>query len=357
MNDIDKVKQTKRQSGIELLRIISMFMVLLIHANAWGEKWGNLDLTTSFASSTMTILWQTLSCVCVNIFVLISGWFGIKFSYRGLAKFLFQCFFFLFGIYLVVILLGIRKPTIEGLAGCFMFLKWNWFIKAYLLLYIISPILNRFLDATNKKELKVILVLFFTIQTIYGWLTNGAFFFEYGLSVTSFVGLYLLAQYVRRFLLYTSPLNLICVWGGKFLMCFIIFFLVLFAIAMASVYWKVDFITGKIFAYTSPFVIINSLLLLLLFIKLDRRGFSNKVINRIAASSFAVFLLHTNPSLFVDYYQNFFIQIYYLYPWYSVFLLTMVILVVIFAIAITIDQIRIYCWKKIEQFCLKHGFL
>ncbi len=188
-----------RQSGIELLRIIAMFLVLLIHANAWGEKWEYLNFDTSLGKSIITILLQSLSCVCVNIFVLISGWFGIHFSIKGLIKFLFQCMFFLFGIYFLLLILGKTNFSLEGLAGCFMFLKWNWFIKTYIMLFIMSPILNRFMAQTNRSELKLILILFFLIQTFYGWLTNGAAFFEYGLSVTSFVGLYLLAQYVRKY--------------------------------------------------------------------------------------------------------------------------------------------------------------
>ena len=176
-----------------------MLLVLLIHANMWNEKRPCLDLQTSFTSSATTIFLQSLSCVCVNVFVLISGWFGIKFSLKKMLKFVFQCAFFLFGIYAAMIILGLRKIDIVGISGCLMFLKWNWFIKAYLLLFIVSPILNRFLENTNGRELRLLLILFFSFQTLYGWATTGAYFFEWGLSVTSFVGLYLLAQYIRRY--------------------------------------------------------------------------------------------------------------------------------------------------------------
>ena len=115
------MQKKERQSGVELLRIISMFLVLIIHANAFGVKWDALDLDNSLASGITTIALQSVSCVCVNVFVLISGWFGIRFSWRGLTRFLFQCFFFLFGIYIVMLFGGKTTLSIEGLAGCFMY--------------------------------------------------------------------------------------------------------------------------------------------------------------------------------------------------------------------------------------------
>lgn len=194
-----QAKKQGRLSSIELLRIIAMLLVLVIHANQWNDKIQLLNLRENPVSSVTTIFLQTLSCVCVNVFVLISGWFRIKFSYKGLFRFIFQCLFFLCGIYTVMVCLQLKDFNVQGIMGCFFLLKWNWFIKVYLLLYIISPILNRFIENTNRKELERILLLFYLFQTVYGFLTDAAFFFEWGLSLTSFVGLYLLAQYVRKY--------------------------------------------------------------------------------------------------------------------------------------------------------------
>lgn len=344
MNIVKNKKE--RQSGVEMLRIIAMFLVLLIHANAWGNKWEHLNFDYSLGKTIMTIMLQTLSCVCVNIFVLISGWFGIHFTIKGLFKFLFQCMFFLFGIYFLLLILGKTKFSLNGLAGCFMLLKWNWFIKTYLMLYIMSPILNRFLEQTNKHELKLILILFFLIQTFYGWLTNGAAFFEYGQSVTSFVGLYLLAQYVRRY-----NFERIEEYGGvKLKMVTIGLFSGLFLLALSSAFYKIDFVTGKIFAYTSPFVIVLSLCLLLLFVIIDKK-FSNAKfnywINKIAASSFAVFLLHTNPCIFQKYYQGYFIHLFENYSWQLFIIYSLLIMIVVYMVAVLIDQLRIFLWNKI----------
>ena len=47
----------------------------------------------------------------------------------------------------------------------------------------------------------------------------------------------------------------------------------LFAIVCVSAKSHVNFVVGKIFAYTSPFVILNALLLLLIFVNIDKKGF------------------------------------------------------------------------------------
>lgn len=198
MNNNVNYSKKPRQSGVELLRIISMLLVLLIHANQWNEKWQGLDLYYSFNTSATTIFLQSLSCVCVNVFVLISGWFGIKFSIKRLAKFVFQCVFFFTLLYAFGLMFGLTSLSIRGIMDCLLFNEMNWFIRAYILLFIISPILNAFVEKATKSEMEMTLIFFFAFQIIYGWATPAAQFIEWGLSVTSFVGLYLLAQYIRR---------------------------------------------------------------------------------------------------------------------------------------------------------------
>ena len=76
-------------------------------------------------------------------------------------------------------------------------LNWNWFIKAYLGLYIIAPVLNAFVNNAEKKAFQKVLLSFFIFQTAYSWISGGAVFFEGGYSTMSFIGLYLLARYVK----------------------------------------------------------------------------------------------------------------------------------------------------------------
>ena len=186
-----------RQSNIELLRMVAMFLVLLVHADFFSLGSPTIsDIQTDTIDSFFKILFESISIVCVNVFVLISGWFGIKPSYKGILNFLFQCIFFLTGLYIITNIIGVNTLSLKGLAGCVFATKLNWFIKAYLLLYIISPVLNHFVNNTSQKEFKYILVGFFLFTCTYGWIGAAEFMMQ-GYSTISFIGLYLLARYIR----------------------------------------------------------------------------------------------------------------------------------------------------------------
>ena len=198
MNDIIK---KERLSNIELLRLLAMFLVLVVHADFFSLGTPTQeDVISTPASAFFRFFFESLSIVCVNVFVLISGWFGIRPSAKGFCNFIFQCLFFLVGIYIVVLIFGLTSLSAKGIAGCLVLLKWNWFIKAYMGLYILSPVLNTFINNTEKKTFKKVLISFFAFQTIYSWVSDGAAFFENGYSTLSFMGLYLLARYTKIYL-------------------------------------------------------------------------------------------------------------------------------------------------------------
>lgn len=145
--NIDKKKyemKPERLSNIELLRIIAMFMIIAVHADYW--LFGMPDkpaISGSHLGSGVTrIFIEQLSIVGVNIFVGISGWFGIRPSAKSLLSFIFQILFFLISIYFIGVIVGLQQFSIKTLSQCFLFTHHHWFIKAYLALYIIAPVLN-----------------------------------------------------------------------------------------------------------------------------------------------------------------------------------------------------------------------
>ena len=138
----------KRQSGIELLRIIAMFFVLVQHANglAIGLP-GAFECVEAPTYSFLRIVIQSLAIVGVDVFVLISGWFGISFNLKRLGEFLFQCLFFSIIVTFAAWLISGRPEIgIKSLAGMIFLGKSYWFVKCYLLLYILSPVLNSFIN-------------------------------------------------------------------------------------------------------------------------------------------------------------------------------------------------------------------
>lgn len=172
-------------------------MVLILHANFYSLGVPTVEEMASVPIPTLLrVLFESLAICSVNVFVLISGWFSIKPTKKGLLNFIFQCLFFLCGTYIVMLLFGLAPFEKMRLASCFLLFRWGWFIKAYLLLYIMSPILNAFVESVNERIFRLVLLLFFGYQLLFGWLVPGVTYFDNGYSVLSFFGLYLLARYV-----------------------------------------------------------------------------------------------------------------------------------------------------------------
>lgn len=93
---MDKVKV--RESNIELLRNISMFMILVIHANFVALpriEYGEL-VSNSIPSVTRFFI-ESLGIVAVNVFVFISGWFGINVTKKRVFSFIYLVLFFTVG--------------------------------------------------------------------------------------------------------------------------------------------------------------------------------------------------------------------------------------------------------------------
>ena len=88
-------KGKSRDSNIELLRILSMLLVLGLHVNylALG-KVTITDVASDPFVSLMKMELESLCIVCVNLYVLISGYFGIKIKKKSLFSLLFTILFF-----------------------------------------------------------------------------------------------------------------------------------------------------------------------------------------------------------------------------------------------------------------------
>ena len=84
--------KNERESNFELLRLVLMRLVLLIHYTPVriADMTGGIYLTDNIWQDFVNLELKSLSIVCVNCFVLISGYFGIKLKLRSFLSLLFQ---------------------------------------------------------------------------------------------------------------------------------------------------------------------------------------------------------------------------------------------------------------------------
>ena len=323
-----------RSSNLELLRIVAMLLVVFLHANYFSLGWINIDdINNQPVNSFIRILFQQLCTVCVNVFVLISGWFGIKPSLKGAMSLLFQVFFFSLLIISIISLLGIRT-SLKGIILPFYFgVSW-WFVPAYLILYIISPVLNTFLEKTSPKLQFFVLIAFFIAEFIYGWIHTDYANFANGYSAISFIGLYLLARFVR---LHSERLKNISAFNN------IILYLSLTIIPVLLFYF-IGHISNTTF-YSSPFVISASLFLLLAFTKMS---FQSKFINYVSCSVFSIYLVHMHP-LVIPYFKYIMETAYELLGGCLYIPFVFAFAIILLLSCVMIDKLRIASWNYLYK--------
>lgn len=153
-----------RNSSIELLRIISMVMILSCHFATHGGF--------SFDAQTLSVprfWWYFIEMggnFGVDVFVLISGYFLITskggiFNFKRILKFWGQVIFYSIVIYLVFGILGVSEFSAKSLLKTFFpitFSSW-WFASTYFVLYLIHPFLNMFLKKIDKSTYQKLLVM------------------------------------------------------------------------------------------------------------------------------------------------------------------------------------------------------
>ena len=342
-------KNKERNSGFELLRIVAMILVLIVHVFICLPR-----PTTDFAiaepfKAISFYFTDAISIICVNVFILISGWFGINLRLQRLSILLFQVFFFAIVIWGVLVLIEPSKyMNLQSLTTVLMLNGSDyWFIKAYLGLYFLSPILNVFVENVDQKYYRNILILLYIFQTIYGWFSiDGASWIAGGYSAFSFICLYLLGRYIKK---YGDTINVgryfrICSLSkGNLLLLFLSIVFLLTFLAYTITYLGIP-IEGRLFTYTNPLVILESIVLVLLFSKIK---FKSSIINRIAFSCLAIYLLHGNELILRPYYGKWIAQWYSCETTTNFIVRTSFLILAVFIMAISLDQIRLVLSKII----------
>lgn len=340
-------KQKGRNYGIDLLRIVSMFMICVMHVLGTG---GVLDNTTIF-SLNYEIAWS-IECIvycAVNCYALISGFVGAnsKYKFTNIVKLWLQVVF-----YSVVItgIFAIIKPEVinwEAIVGSFLPIIFNryWYFTAYFLLFLFMPILNIALNSLSKKQLEASLVLIVAACCILTIPNGNLFYLNKGYSALWLIVLYLVGGYVKK----CEPFKEI---KSKVL---IIALIVIFVLIWASKLC-IELTTTKLFGeakrggvfikYVSPLVFATALIMLELF---SRIKFAKKpsVISALASVSFGVYLIHCHPilsnELLYDLFKSF--------ATYNPALLVLAVIgaaLAIYLICSAIDYLRLLLFKLIR---------
>lgn len=330
-----------RDSNIELLRIVAMFLVLIDHSGYTSiNPPTNEDVFSAPMLSLARHCSQSFSSICVNVFVLISGWFGIKAKISRILEFLFQCYFICFIAYFVLLAIGITSPMTIGDWVSFLVLGDLWFVMAYLLLYLFAPMMNMFIDSLTQRQFLYFLLAFLGLQFLHGFIIQESWF-DKGMSPLTLMSLYMIGRYMR---LYPNRYTTMNKWGDMF-----VYFT---TSSLGAIFTYVSVRHGaegyRFFSYASPTIIIASVYFFLFFTKISYR---NRIINWIALSAFAVYVLNCEGHFWSFYLST-------NHSWWlngspqAYVINTLLFNVSVFVVAIMLDKIRIIIWQQVKRIML-----
>lgn len=274
-----KTNRPQRNSSIELYRIIATFAVLVVHFNGWflGD-WPlpDYDISNPSLFRTGQMIIEAFSIICVNMFVIISGYFGIRLRLSSILKLCIYLALIYIPFYIVKCISDNEFVLTDFLERCFVISYAGYFIQCYFMLMILSPVLNAFIEKYGRDSLKWVL-LFWGMEFWFGCIMDvEEFGYNQGYSVIHFVLMYMIARCIK---LYEDDIKKMSqrVWVLGYLLS-------TFAIIMCHVIgikWSWD--------YSNPIVVFSAVCS---FIPFLYKTFHNKVINWIASGTLAVYIIH-----------------------------------------------------------------
>ncbi len=341
---MSKKRPSARQSNMELLRCVAMFLVLVVHSDFAALKSPtHAEQLSAPLETAWRISVEAIALVCVNLFVLISGYFGIKFKWKSIANLLFQVFFWGVVPLLVVTSMGLRQWDWGDFGMSVWIGKYYWFPQVYIVLMVLSPILNTYIDKAKPQQFRRTVMILFAFTAILGGTETWNIAFQRGYGLALFLFLYLFGRYAR--------INRIAeiydksMWSIVFFMSTAITVLVMLVVlTFVQDESVVKSLLSIVTSYTWAPTIIASIALLLLFARFE---FQSRVLNYIAASSFAVYLIQVNPVVFNPYFNEPIRFMWREFPlWQSALMITAFLVGVFFA-CVLLDQVRILVWRGI----------
>lgn len=286
----------ERNYGIDLLRMLAMFMVTVLHVLGQGGVLGRVHPY----SGQYLVSWflEIAAMGSVNLYALISGYVGVKSKYRvtNLVVLWLQVFLYSFGI---AALFRLVRPELCADVSLLDFAfpvltKKYWYFTAYVCLFLFMPVLNAGINALSKRALRLVAIamvlVFSVVASAARETSNDPFMLVGGYSGFWLMILYVVGAYIGKYGMWESvpKAGLFCIYFGSTALGLAIKCLVRI---LSPTGYNVKFVAS----FLSPLVVLGSIALLLLFSRLECGKRVKKGVAFLAPAAFGVYILHVHP--------------------------------------------------------------
>lgn len=324
--------KTERNSSVELYRIIATFAVMIAHFNGWMLEEEILDYST-WPNLFRTIV-RAGSCICVNMFLIISGYYGVSLKLHSIWNLFVMLFFIYFPFQIVSFIYHQEFSWCLLFDSMLPFTNKGYYIQCYLALLIFSPLINCFIKNEGKGIVKWT-IMFLLVEFWFDIIRNDTtLYFNNGYSAFHFILMYMLGR---------------CLWIYReffFNKNTLLYLIIYLGIVLLITVFKI-FDISKCWAYSNPLVIVASFCS---FIPFAKKTFYNSFINYVAKSTLPVFIMHTCGVMFgllkmLDKYL-------FTHYNYLVFcLLAFILQLFVFAFCVIYDKIRLKLTFRFTEYC------
>ena len=286
----------KRNEGVDLLRIIAMFMVLFLHI--LGN--GGILFEAEVLSSHGIVAWffEMATFCAINCYGVISGYVGIdtKYKYSSLAYLWLQVAFY---SVFITLFFHIRYPETftSSYLTEFFFPVCNqkyWYVTAYVGMFLFMPVLSNAVKGLKKAQLRAVLImLFVALSLLPACFETDIFMTGWGYGMLWLSFLYLCGAYIKLYgFLKNSPKLALLLYS----VCVIVSWLVkLWEEAVSTEGKYANLATGFIAQYTSPTIFLSGVALFVIFANIRVPERLHKIIKFVSPCAFGVYIIHAHP--------------------------------------------------------------
>jgi Uncharacterized protein conserved in bacteria len=343
MDNIQNQIQQKRDSSIELFRIISMICIVAHHyiVNS-GVMLQIRPENIMTKNALFALLYGWGGKTGINCFILITGYFMCtsRITVKKFLKLFLQIEFYKIVIYLCFLISGYIPFTLSSMLNSVLPLSLviysigAGFTGSYLVFFLFIPYLNLLIHAMNEKQHKLLILLCLLVGSVFQTFLKAPAAFTY---VGWFMVLYLIASFIR---LYPKKyFENRKVWGYAAILTLLTSWLSIMVAAFryqtnrnpAFYYFVSD--SNKILA------VLTAVSAFLFFKNLKLKY--HPVINTVAASTFGVLLIHANSDTMRQWLWKDTLKNAVVFHSYSFIVHAIISVVSVYAICTVIDIIRI----------------
>ena len=354
----------KRQANFEVLRVAAMAMIVAMHFMNRGNILKPLTEDTSAVNCAAWAI-EAFCIVAANCYVLIAGYFMVTAEWKAkkVWTLLLQILFYSLLIPLLCMIFNIgtvREWSVYEWITAVLPLQMDhyWFATAYMLVFVLSPVLAAGVKQLSGKQLKtvigVLLIYFCLFKTIVplNLATD-----RFGYDFPWFICMFLIAAYIRLYGDQGQGIRIgkISLFRNKkssgisYVLLSVLIFL--FSLGLGAVNRRVhvlDHYMNMVYSYNHILVLLSSLALFYVFLYWKpKEGKFVRSLTKIAPYTFGVYLLHENVAV-----RNLWTGWFGVEKVESSFLfipLMAVAIAVVMAVGMTVDFIR----KKLFSLILK----